>query len=89
MNGSIEIIGVAVAQPRFSGITQAGTNVIISGTNGTPNAFYAVLTSTNVALPLSNWVSLATNQFGPAGEFSFTNAVVPGIPHRFFRLRSP
>jgi len=33
------------------------------------------LTSTNVALPLSNWTSIATNQFGAGGVFSFTNGI--------------
>ena len=63
--------------------------MIISGNNGTSNAFYAVLASTNVTLPLSNWVSLVTNQFDSSGNFSFTNAIVPGIPQRYFRIRTP
>jgi hypothetical protein len=87
VNGSIEIIGVA--SPKFAVITASGTNVIVSGTGGIPNAPYAVLTSTNVALPLINWTSIATNQFGPLGEFSFTNGIVAGTPQRYFRLRSP
>jgi hypothetical protein len=63
--------------------------VLLSGTNGAPCADYAVLTATNVVLPLSNWVSLVTNQFNGSGGFSFTNSIVPGIPQRFFQLRTP
>jgi hypothetical protein len=47
------------------------------------------LAATNVALPVSNWVSVGTKQFDAAGNFSFTNAIVPGIPQRFFRLEVP
>lgn len=88
MDGSIEVI--AAPSPGFASIVvQSGTNVVISGTNGTPNAAYAVLAATNVALPAASWVSIATNQFNASGQFSFTNRIVPGIPQRFFRLRVP
>ena len=53
------------------------------------NASYAVLTATNINIPLSNWVSIKTNQFGSAGEFSFTNGIPPGEPQRYFRIRTP
>jgi fibronectin-binding autotransporter adhesin len=86
VDGSIEVVGAK--QPQFAVITVSGSNVIISGSNGPPNAPYAVLTATNVAAPLSNWVSIVTNQFSPGGEFSFTNAITPGIPQRFYRLRT-
>jgi T5SS/PEP-CTERM-associated repeat protein len=87
VDGSIEVIGVA--QPGFSSVGRAGTNFVFSGTNGTPGANYTVLAATNVALPLSNWTSIATRQFDASGAFSFTNAILPGIPQRFFRLRTP
>lgn len=87
VDGSIEVI--VAPQPGFANITLSGTNVVISGTNGSPNEPYAVLAATNVALPVTNWVSLATNQFDATGHFSFTNSIVPGIPQRFFRLRTP
>jgi len=84
VDGSIDVIGTPL--PKFASITVSGTNVIITGTNGLADAPYTVVTSTNVALPLSNWVSIATNQFGPNGEFSFTNGIAPGIPRRFYGI---
>ncbi len=89
VDGSIEVIAVAVSQPKFGSITVSGTNVILSGTNGTAGANYAVLAATNVSQPLSNWVSIATNQFGSGGNFSFTNGIALGDPQRFFRIRTP
>jgi hypothetical protein len=55
----------------------------------TPGASCAARAATQVALPLSNWASLATNPFGASGAFSFTNRVAPGDRQRFFRLRTP
>jgi hypothetical protein len=84
VDGSLEVVmGTA---PKFASISLSGTNLVMTGTNGTPNGTYTVLTATNVALPLSNWVSITTNQFDSGGGFSFTNAIAPGIPQRFFRL---
>ena len=72
-----------------AGLLLTGTNLVFSGTNGTPGASYAVLTATNVTLPLSNWVSLVTNQFSASGQFTFTNGIAPTDPQRYFRLRTP
>jgi T5SS/PEP-CTERM-associated repeat protein len=85
VDGSIEVVGA----PRFTNITASGTNMIVAGTNGTTSGNYAVLTATNVTLPLSNWVSIATNPFNSGGGFSFTNGIAPGELQRYFRLRSP
>jgi hypothetical protein len=87
VDGSIEVIDRR--QPVFASIKLSGTNVIFAGTNGTAGANYAVLTATNITLPLSNWLSIATNPFGAGGEFSFTNGIVPGERQRYFRLRTP
>jgi T5SS/PEP-CTERM-associated repeat protein len=54
---------------------------------GPPSAPVQLLTSTNVALPVTNWTVLTTNQLDVNGSFQFTNPVVPGEPKRFFLLR--
>jgi T5SS/PEP-CTERM-associated repeat protein len=84
IDGSIEVVGLKIAS-----IEVAGGSLVLAGLGGAPNASFAVLTATNVAEPLSNWVSIATRQFDAVGRFSFTNAVVPGIPQRFFQIRTP
>jgi T5SS/PEP-CTERM-associated repeat protein len=88
-DGSIEVVLVAVSQPKFSTISVSGTNVILSGTNGTAGQNYAMLTTTNVATPSSNWVSLVTNQFDSNGNFSFTNGIIASERQRYFRIRTP
>jgi T5SS/PEP-CTERM-associated repeat protein len=87
LDGSIEVIGLL--PPAFSRITATGTNVIVVGTNGTPGANYAVLTATNISLPVNNWFSLFTNQFNAGGGFSFTNGIAPNELQRYFRIRTP
>jgi hypothetical protein len=87
VDGSIEVI--AAPQPKFSDIRISGTNLLTTGTNGLAGASYTVLTATNITIPSSNWVSIFTNQFDSSGGFSFTNAILPSEPQRYFRIRTP
>jgi len=64
-------------------------NLILSGSGGVTNGTYHVLTSTNIALPLNQWTTIATNQFNSSGNFIFTNSVPTNAPQRFFRLQLP
>jgi hypothetical protein len=86
VDGSIIVDGTPL--PSFSSITVSGASVIVTGTNGLPNAPYNVLTATNAALPVSSWSSLATNQFDANGGFAFTNSIAPGELQRYFRIRN-
>lgn len=68
-------------------ISQRGTNFIFSGTNGTANAQYYVLASTNLSLPRSHWTILATNNFDSNGNFNFTNPAEPNASRMFYLLQ--
>jgi hypothetical protein len=81
--------GSPAKPPRIDGFTLNGTNLVISGTNGTPGGWYYVLASTNLALPLSNWTRTATNQFAGNGSFIFTNAVQTTASRQFYLLQLP
>lgn len=85
LDGSIEVVGI----PRFEAVVHSGTNLVISGRAGPTNTSYTVLTSTNVALALTSWTRLLTNQFDNFGEFNFTNGIDPAVPRRFYRLQVP
>jgi len=65
----------------------SGTNLLFSGSGGLANGTYSVLSSTNVALPITDWLAILTNQFDCGGNFSFTNS--PSQPQTFFLLRVP
>jgi hypothetical protein len=85
VDGSIDVIGI----PRFESVAQSGTNLVISGSAGPTNISYTVLTSTNVALALTSWTRLLTNQFDNFGDFIFTNGIDPAVPQKFYRLQVP
>ena len=87
VDGSIEVLGLL--SPRIESIIRSGTNLVMRGTNGPGNGTYYVLASTNIALPLTNWTRVLTNQFSGNGNFSFTNPINPALPRRFFVLEVP
>jgi alpha-galactosidase len=73
---------------RISLVGMNGSNLILGGTNGMPGGMYYVLASTNLALPLSDWVPIATNFCDGNGVFSFTNPA-PAGPVQFYMLQVP
>lgn len=87
-SGIVSVVAQATP-PVISSTRVSGGNLIFSGTGGTTNGTFYVLTSTNVATPLANWTPLSTNTFDGSGNFSVTNTIVPGVPHEFYLLKTP
>ena len=79
---------VSINPPVIDTFGADGGNFAMGGTGGTPNWNYSVLTSTNLALPLSQWSVIASDQFDLAGNFSFNTPVNPADGQRFYVLRS-
>jgi hypothetical protein len=77
-----------VTAPHIIASALAGGGLIFNGTNGVPGATYYVLSSTNITLPMSSWTRVATNQFSDAGGFTFTNAINPATPARYYLLQT-
>jgi len=76
-----------------TGITSfslSGQNIVINGTNGQSGDAYYLLTSTNAALPLHQWKTVATNVPSANGNYTFTgtNALAPGNRQQFYILSS-
>lgn len=96
VNQSVDIIlNAVVSNPttnaNITHVSLSGTNLIIQGTNNNvPNTsfHYAVLVSTNIATPLTNWTILSTNPFNADGTFDYTNPVVPGMPRQFIDVQA-
>ncbi len=83
---------VAAAPPQspvITGVQASQGKLWLEGTNGPAQAYYEVLTSTNLALPLNLWVSLSTNEFDAAGGFNFATPLDPTAMPTFFRLYVP
>ena len=73
--------------PTIGNVTLPGGQLVFSGTNCPAGVQYRILTSTNVALPLSSWTPVVTNTFPGNGSYSYTNST--GKSAAFFRLVSP
>jgi fibronectin-binding autotransporter adhesin len=88
-SGTIKVVGGGTTGPQFGGTVVADGNVIFSGSGGAAFGTYYVLAATNVALPLSSWTPIATNQFDANGNFTFTNSLDSSVPQQFFQLQLP
>ncbi|HXF09199.1 MAG TPA: autotransporter-associated beta strand repeat-containing protein, partial [Desulfuromonadaceae bacterium] len=56
-SGELYLVVVSLAPPKFAGISVTGTNLTIIATNGSAGANVYLLQSTNIALPLSQWIT--------------------------------
>ncbi len=75
--------------PRWADIQQLDHSIIFYATNGLPGSSFVVMTSTNIQLPLTDWVPLETNSFDASGRFIITNTTSPQITREFYRIVLP
>jgi hypothetical protein len=68
-----QLMSVQPTAPQICGITMTGSNLVFSGTNGTPGWSYYVLASTNLTFPTASWNFISTNTFDSQGDFNFTH----------------
>jgi hypothetical protein len=85
-SGIISVV-VGVSGPEIGSTHISNGNFIFSGTGGTNNGTYYVLTSTNLLTPLSGWTSIATNAFTGTGGFSVTNPLSANNHQRFYIIK--
>lgn len=84
------VFGSATQAPlKVNSFTVAGGNLLLVGTGGTPGAGYTWLASTNVAAPLSTWITNSTGVFDNSGAFTGSIPVSTSQPAWFFKLRIP
>jgi fibronectin-binding autotransporter adhesin len=87
--GQVRLVVQVQTPPLISSVAVANGNFIASGSGGPSNSVYYLMSSTNVLSPRNQWSRIATNLFDVIGNFSFTNAIVPGQPQRFYLLQLP
>ena len=74
----------------FANIVAAGDgSFVLSGIGGPINGTFYVLSTTDLTLPLTNWIFIATNRFDNFGDFIFTNAMQTNAPQQFYILKLP
>jgi fibronectin-binding autotransporter adhesin len=95
VNGTLTVTSIAPAGPTTNAsitkVTLSGTNLLVHGTNNNvPNntLHYVVLTSTNLATPLSNWTPVVTNTYNADGTFDYLSPIVPGTPRQFIEIKA-
>ena len=79
-----------MASPQPAIITSfgiSGMTLTLTATNGVGNGTYILLQSTNVALPLSQWIPVLTNTFDGSGNLNLsTNIITPGAQQQFYLI---
>jgi alpha-tubulin suppressor-like RCC1 family protein len=75
--------------PVLIGYSFSGNNVTLNASNGLLGATYYAITSTNMALPASQWTVISTKQLSGDGNFTIiaTNAVIPAAKQQFFLIQ--
>ncbi len=93
VNGSIKLTAI-LPPPSFTGFDisdLADGNLFFSATNGAPNAAVNILTSTNLAAPLSTWTLLAQTAFDSNGNITHqeVDGVDPTLPVSYYVIQTP
>ncbi|HEX3720011.1 MAG TPA: leucine-rich repeat protein [Verrucomicrobiae bacterium] len=83
-------VSVVPAQLSVTGATLGGSNLTLNASNGLPPGTYYVLSSTNVALPLTQWTPISTNVLSASGNtaITVTNAVSGSASQQFYILQT-
>jgi len=85
----VQVVPLVIPQPAITNIALAGTNLVLTGTNGQSGRTYFTLMNTNLGQPLNQWAPVATNVLGTDGDFSIvaTQAAAPNAPQHFYILQ--
>jgi len=81
----IEVLAPPVVNPPVV----SGGNLILTGSGGIADAGYTLLTTTNLAIPISAWTTNATGTFNGSGAFSNSIPISQSQAAQFFLLRTP
>jgi autotransporter-associated beta strand protein len=84
--GVVKLVATLPPPPVIGKPTVRGGQFIFGGSGGTPEAMFYVVTSTDLAAPVANWIPLLTNQFDADGNFVVTNGPATNAQY-FYRLQ--
>jgi pectate lyase len=73
--------------PPTLAMTNADPNLIFTGVGGPAGGTNYLVATTNLSIPLAQWSRAATNKFDASGNYLITNALLSGVPQRFYRVR--
>lgn len=80
---------ISVVPPYFNRPVVSGANLVLSASGGTPNDAVNLLSTTNLALPLSEWTTVTSGNYDGNGDFSYTvtGALSSGLVRQFYVLQ--
>lgn len=84
--GTLSVV-TGTSQPVLGTVSFLGGNLVLSGSNGSAGNNFVMLTSTNLATPLTNWTPVLTNSFDSNGMFRVTNSIDPAAARGFYLLQ--
>jgi autotransporter-associated beta strand protein len=90
VNGTVRVTGVLPA-PTVTSVdfsTLSSGTITLSAVNGLPNGPVNVLTTTNLALPVSSWTTVTTASFDGNGNLNQSISVNPELPQSYFLLQA-
>jgi hypothetical protein len=79
---------VVATPPTLGAVGISGSNLILTGTGGTPISHYTWLATTNLSAPIS-WTTNSTGTLDGTGAFSNALPINASQPASYFRLRLP
>lgn len=84
---NISSVALSPPLPQFSGINVSGKSLTLTATNGAPGEPWALLETTNLALPLSQWTTYKTGNCDANGDVSTNLANAATNSREFFILK--
>jgi autotransporter-associated beta strand protein len=87
VDGTISVAATTLPKPVIHSFTLAGTNLSLGGGNGYAHAQFRVLSSTDLAAPLSSWAVETTGVCDGSGNFSVSLSTTSGVAQKFYTVQ--
>jgi hypothetical protein len=81
--------GVIGTAPTLTGLQMQGNGVLQFSFTNVPSASFTVLSTTNLALPLTDWTVAGAVAEIVAGQYQFTSQPTTNDAQRFYTVRTP
>ena len=75
--------------PAVQQAAQSGSNLVFSGGGGTPGGQYVILSSTDLSVPVSSWMPVASGNFDNTGAFSVNLPIGAATSGQFYVIELP
>jgi autotransporter-associated beta strand protein len=88
VNGTLSV-ALGSNKPQFGQVSLAGTNLVFGGAGGAAGYNFSILSSTNLAAPVTNWAVSSSGMCDSYGNFIVTNGLSPNNQQQYYVVRIP